>query len=1213
MSSKCNVSFMSQYCFINGEQQNVNDYIKNNKLFHPLLCQNNHELILVNGVKNIPHFRHKNTDDVGGSHTTFWHSEWQSYFPITEKTFHCKLNQIKDRRADVVLNNNTILEIQHTKYEKDEIDNRKNDYQLHGVNIIWLIDGNNTIDIKKLEYSNRVYIEFTSDYWKYTSFLSYEYIYIDIESIIYKINPKNVKSHMTDVENGKPKDKFIEYLKTGVDIWNNEEPPQCKLFIKQQGAGNGKTYGIVQMLEDDDKSHYQNFIYITKQHSAKHIIKTEFENQHKTFKSLSNIEIQQSPDQKKYIIKYFNEKSNINCQIIISTIDSFTYSIGNKKHKYYDKFEGLIYSILEGHIESKPCGTINYGGINPKLNKETLIVIDEFQDPPKHYAEAIIQIMRNKYIDVFIVGDKLQSISNEHNAFTYFLENEFPFIQTIKLEPTNICRRFVHPKLIEFVNYMIPFKEYELPQITPYKDYDGDIDEPLVFFKSDSIYKIKKKINCIDPTIKKIIPDDDDYENREKIIQDVETIMGHYKKEVDDNNRFPEDFLIVTPFTSNNPVVDALTLQLNIFWMRKFTDEPEYMTSWKHLSNVNEYYRYAIFHKSEQGTSIDLSESEFSTRIVSCHSSKGDGRNIVFIIGFNEDSIKKFSRTKNNLVYNSLFHVAITRMKLKIYIMYDENNDDIHIKLNSYFVKNDIINQTINPIIKTNKKIKYDDITRDFSNKYFKEFNETIIKLSQLEALIDNKGSKQIVDLGNHIIRYSSLFINILLEIVNKEKTNVNSEILQQITSILWSVCDSEIQPVNSMKGYYNMLNENKQDIDMNRKNGYKEKVKLVIPIIKICNNGRDYIKYFDNIIGIIKRVQIKIQAFLNMERTGVKQLKQKLLLCPIECILLNFMISIIIENVFSRITIIDIYDIVDVYNSSFNNDYVYEHNKCRCLCNTQFNETVIDSTNKKITNMKTYLVKHFEKIKGIKKTMALFHNKYPTINWLHNQYIDYAGSNDNFKIHKFFSLIGYNNEVVIIAYIKPQFNELNYNEILMNSIFDTHLIYTSKNNNGKFNGKKVITCVFTLENIEPYYIDWDDINGTDIVKNNNTLIKNAMYDNIMEKYELENNYIFHFYIYRRTFLPYKEYQPLRFIEDIIKYMEDINGEFKDSKQEGNKIPTYIIDFFKNILNEIENCDENNKLDIDILLRYDNKRFFLEKMMKKLDNYVKRYLGLNNF
>ena len=34
--------------------------------------------------------------------------------------------------------------------------------------------------------------------------------------------------------------------------------------------------------------------------------------------------------------------------------------------------------------------------------------------------------------DVFIVGDKLQSITNEKNAFTYFLENEFPSINIIK-------------------------------------------------------------------------------------------------------------------------------------------------------------------------------------------------------------------------------------------------------------------------------------------------------------------------------------------------------------------------------------------------------------------------------------------------------------------------------------------------------------------------------------------------------------------------------------------------------------------------------------------------------------------------------------------------------------------------------------------------------------------------------------------------------------
>ena len=32
--------------------------------------------------------------------------------------------------------------------------------------------------------------------------------------------------------------------------------------------------------------------------------------------------------------------------------------------------------------------------VNIKLNKETLLVVDEFQDLPKYYADAILQIMK---------------------------------------------------------------------------------------------------------------------------------------------------------------------------------------------------------------------------------------------------------------------------------------------------------------------------------------------------------------------------------------------------------------------------------------------------------------------------------------------------------------------------------------------------------------------------------------------------------------------------------------------------------------------------------------------------------------------------------------------------------------------------------------------------------------------------------------------------
>ena len=287
------------------------------------------------------------------------------------------------------------------------------------------------------------------------------------------------------------------------------------------------------------------------------------------------------------------------------------------------------------------------------------------------------------------------------------------------------------------------------------------------------------------------------------------------------------------------------------------------MKNWKKNMTIDEYYRYAIFHKSEEGSSIDLSESEYSTRIVSCHASKGDGRKVVFIINFNESAIKKFSQTSNNLVYDSLFHVGITRMKEKLYIRYDNNNDDIARKINKYR-QNDKICQEIKPNIKVNNYIKYDDVVSNSIDKSYKLFYENIIKGIDLEPVIENKDEKRIVDMGNHIIRYSSLLITILLEIVNKEKTNKDSEIKKQIIAILNNVCKSDITQVNDMKGYYRLLSDDCE----------KE-----IPIIKISNKGNDYIKYFTIIFEIATLLKSKI--------TNLLKNKTQIILCPIECIIL--------------------------------------------------------------------------------------------------------------------------------------------------------------------------------------------------------------------------------------------------------------------------------------------------------------------------------------
>ena len=70
---------------------------------------------------------------------TDWHCEWQGNFPNTEITFPCIENQIKERRADILLKEfNKVVEIQHSKIEKEEVSNRKHDYQLHNIMVDWV-------------------------------------------------------------------------------------------------------------------------------------------------------------------------------------------------------------------------------------------------------------------------------------------------------------------------------------------------------------------------------------------------------------------------------------------------------------------------------------------------------------------------------------------------------------------------------------------------------------------------------------------------------------------------------------------------------------------------------------------------------------------------------------------------------------------------------------------------------------------------------------------------------------------------------------------------------------------------------------------------------------------------------------------------------------------------------------------------------------------
>lgn len=1155
LNNLCNINFVSQYAFIDGVQISVDNYIlKNEKDNTNLKCIKGHELILANGKIIKPYFRHKNTDDVGGNPCTKWHTEWQGNFPIIEKEFPKNNNelQIKSRRADAYLEeHNSIIEFQHSCITLQEVNNRKNDYAIHNKNIIWIIHGEKSIKITKLSNLDRIIMEFIDSDWKYKSFKNYEYIYIDIEAKLYKLYPKDVKNNMIDIkiENIYEKELFIGLLKNNDSIIHNiDKPEQCTLYLKQQGAGNGKTYGIVQEIDSEEFEHYECLIFVSKQHSAKYVIYNELKNQIdngqlKNIKLIENKEIN-----KKYIIKIHNTKIDKQCQLIIGTIDSLMYTLGNKYTKDYDKFKGLVNSIIDGYIEDEKINNFNFGSINIKLNKKMCLIIDETQDLDINYGKALYELMRSRYIDSYIVGDKLQSLAYEENSFTYLYNNEFSYINKIIYEKTNICRRFYHPKLVEFVNYIIPFEKFDLPIITPYQNIN-DYENSLNIFKPKN-----KGINA-----------------------ETDFIMEQYIDAVNKYNYKSNDFLIITPYTNYNPLAISLESAINQYWIDKYKSDI--------------FTRYAIFHKSEEGTSINLSESENSTRIVSIHTSKGDGRNAVFVIGLNEKKLIKFSKKTDNLLYNSLIHVTLTRAKQRLYIKIDDDNDDINNKILNFCEKNNIIiNEDLKIPLK--KSIQYKNIVDLLKNNVdYKEIDDKIInKTTNSEKLSESKNEKEIIDLGHHNIRYACMIITLYISIIANEN-NITSITKKQIFTIFSKLSQMEIHNCATLKEYNENL-ENNFNIDNEK----------LLSILKLSNRGNDYILYNKIIEEFMIFIKKKITKIINSNKV--------INLCPYECIILHYMIEITKEGKYSSITINELYNITNIYKKTFR-DTMQGHDNCICKKHFVSNKNI----DEKYINSFNYLLYHYEEIKKVNKIYKNFLDENKNISWLINHTLYYEGKNLDFKINKKMLMIGYSDTEVYNIYIKPQVNSLNYNEILLDSIFDTYLINYNDNtsdinniNNNeelkynkkqedskKFGNKKVRTIIFTTDNDTYYSLDWinDNVN---LINENKAFISNKLYEKILEYYSLNFKYIYKFYICYKN--KYQSENPKKIINEVINEISKLNEQ----------IPHFVIKFFECIENKL-NFVKKSERKIE-LNKYDDNEYFICELNKIIEKSIKIFLNI---
>jgi hypothetical protein len=1153
--NNCLKTFNSQIAYTyDNKIININNYNYNKNC--DIYCENKHKLCFINSNNKRKHFRHV----INENYNNLWHKSFQDNFDNIEVYYQKKSNSKSSRNADILLNNN-IIELQHSNITLEEVNNRNYDYGLYNLKVIWIIDGNSSITIKELN-DNTYLLKFKNNLWKFESFINCEYIYLDIDDKIYKINPQNVKSNMIKVLEFIIKEEFISLLKSNKLEWNREELPQTLLYYNQRGAGCGKTFESIQLLASKEEFQEKNlFIYLTKIHSAKDVIYNEFEKQIKK-KQIIPEEYKDGKNGNQYKINLTINKRKI--EIIIGTIDSFIYALGDKSKKGMNFFDNLLISIKDEKYKAfDKNGNIDYSRTIYKMNKECLIIIDEAQDLEKKYIEAIIEIMKNTYIDVYLIGDKLQSIWFSENVYTHLEENnKLQNIKIITNTGENKVRRFHNNQFIDFVNDVIEFKDFKLPKISGC--CDGNCE-----------YKHENNIKPYYITNQPIIYNND--YAIDKVLKFVDNIIEYIENKVNEYNYLPNNFMFIFPIMKDNYLANILNIYLNEYWSNKFINKNYQETVlinndyWKNnLDNINngKHFEYSFIHKSDDTKPINLKESEYSTRLLTIHSSKGLGCEVVFLLNLNQKALEILSKNDNDkkIIYNSLLHVAITRQKKFIYIgiNYDNEEDDIYKR----FYKLGIENEKYDDLKDLSNKTKIDNLTKYITKE---DENKLIKNYKKIEEYIKQDNiNNELIDWGHHILRYNITYYELLTNIYNDD--NVDNECKKQIICKIYRFINKKNPRFLEKKAYFKQLLDlfyYKIKKDEEKKDRIKNN-ELNNDIYILENNFNDNLNY-SNYSKIVMSYYRDISHKIENELDKNNKLPH---LCPIEILILIHFIKLDDKYFYSDIKINDIYSIFTLYENKLSVEEQEKH--CRdwnCKCNKHLNYNNDINKDNSINNS---IINHYNIINTIKNKYD-FYKDYVKLNikediiYNINHNIKFEGNNNDYILNYEGTIIGNSKENIILIILQPQLSSLNIYDIIIGCIFKIFILKNqnkNSNNYKRFNDKKIKICLFTFTSNNPIIIDEDDF---EIEEDNlRVIIKNNLYN----KYNDINKRISKLFG--------------KFI-DIYQQNKGLN-QFMLLKQYSNNYKSLNLNYLKNTFEEMErkkNIDKErinfNKNTCDIL------------------------------
>ena len=798
-----------------------------------------------------------------------WHKKIQSNFNKSNIEVRIKGTPIKKFRTGDIRIGDRILELQHSPITKREIENRLTDYSSQHFKLNWLIDGTKFLVYEKFD----LLLLYIGSPWFSISelFSSFEFIYahvtFDEKDYIVKFDPRTVKNGTVFVKEKYRLKEFIENYQKDPDKISNpvEKICPCKLIIEQKPPGSGKTYGMVERILNPQEDHYDNYLILTKPHSAKEVIRREFEDQLKD----RNIELVREPWDENNKYGYLFSLNGKEKLVILATGDSFIYRIGQTNKAYLDMFAGICNMIKErGPTKLGRRGECSFAGTSTKVDARTLLICDEATKFAVHYASAIGQIMFHCNTDAYIIGDILQSIEYQENMMTYLFKEKDPFPHVLKeVQKSDEIRRN-GPNLVNFLNTVVKTETYEKhelpvpvasqnPEVVRKRQHEGEVE--IMFLDMKPKEKEKAEINTIEKAVETLI--EKEKEETDTIEKAVETLIEKIDYEIHANLLLPNDILIVFPFVSNNPFGDCLRDALDDFWLDKLEDknyrkQMEESPYHKHEDVLEFFDMYdskkeikkrqkkkaekklpwlAFFHRSEEGKPVNTSESDYATRMVSIHAAQGDGRRLVITCQLSELAFYRFSHGEKNLIYDSLLNVSCSRAKTKQIIVFQKGlYDDITSRFRQFI--DDTQSSELQPKIRISPRFPLDQpIFENYATIEDREWISDVFDMSQNTGIY--KGD--IIEHEHYIIRDSTFNFYFALKILCEEKHKTKEQTKKQVETVFRKISNLPIKLMRH-KGYYKTLRSS--ELDCIPLIEYKGKEKECVKIQERCRKLRDQV-----------------------------------------------------------------------------------------------------------------------------------------------------------------------------------------------------------------------------------------------------------------------------------------------------------------------------------------------------------------------------------